>query len=192
MPEYVIKCAPPITVAHLFLQGILAAVCPDFLRTKPHPDLHIQTPQWWHWLLQQCLQRAGLLLNNWHCGVSFWASHCASPHYHSKYSLHMWKYFVDFHLDSHHPWLLCSLCRYIYAVLTTSVVGIFRDCYNRKKSLDFFRWLIKCEYFSPTDHMGCLRSGDDRKRCHLPHHLWLFCRVWRWGRLQLGAVVECL
>ena len=98
MPEYVIKCAPPITVAHLFLQGILAAVCPDFLRTKPHPDLHIQTPQWWHWLLQQCLQRARLLLNNWYCGVSFWASHCASPHYHSKFSLHMWKYFVDFHL----------------------------------------------------------------------------------------------
>lgn len=78
------------TVPHLFLQGILAAVCPDFLRIKPHPDLHIQTPQWWHWLLQQRMQRVGLLFNNWHCGIIFWASHCASPQYHSKFSLPMW------------------------------------------------------------------------------------------------------
>ncbi len=66
-------------------------------------------------------------------------------------------------------------------------------CGNQEDyGFSFGQDLIKCEYFSPTDPVGCLRPGDDRKRCHLPHHPWLFCRVWRWGRLQLGAVVECL
>lgn len=33
--------------------------------------------------------------------------------------------------------------------------------------------------FSPTDSVGGLRTGYGRKRGHLSHHLWLFCRVWR-------------
>lgn len=43
--------------------------------------------------------------------------------------------------------------------------------------------LIPDEFLPPTDPVGCLWPGDDRKRCHLPHHLWLFCCVWWRGRL---------
>lgn len=51
--------------------------------------------------------------------------------------------------------------------------------------------LIDNEYFPPTDPVGCVRSGDDRKRRHLFHHPRLLPGVRRRGRLQLGAVVEC-
>ena len=43
---------------------------------------------------------------------------------------------------------------------------------------------------SVTDPVGRLWSGDGRQLCHLPHNPGFLCGVRRWGRLQLGAVVE--
>ena len=93
----------------MFLQGILAAICPVLLHIEPHPDLHIQTPQRW-WFLQQRMQRAGLLPNNWHCGIFFWASHCASPDHHGEFSLTVFKYFGK---------------DYYHRVNTATIIGLF-------------------------------------------------------------------
>lgn len=67
-------------------------------------------------------------------------------------------------------------------------------CHSHCKFVESFnrRDRIQCDscVFFFTDSVGCLWSGDDRKRRHLPHNFWLLRRVWRRRWFQLGAVVE--
>lgn len=83
---YTNELTPSHCVCIFLSQSILAAVCSDFLRFESHPNFHIQTPQRW-WFLEQRVQRAGLLLNHWHCGVVFWASYHLSPNWHCTFCL---------------------------------------------------------------------------------------------------------
>lgn len=112
------------------LQGLLANVRPDLLRAQPHPNIHLQTPQW-RWLVQQCLQRAGLLFNDWHCGFSFWAPHRAGPQKRSKFSQLSSREFCQYVLIEK---LHCCLALFVF--FTRVIKKSFMLCQS-----------IQCQYY---------------------------------------------
>lgn len=97
------------------------------------------------------MQRAGLLLNNWHRGVIFRATYCASPHRNGR----------------------LTRARVKLKVAFVVAIGNLWDHLTEETG---FSVTPVCVF---TDSVGRLWSGDDRKRRHLPHNLWLLRGVWR-------------
>ena len=61
------------------LQGVLASLRPVLLRAVSHPHLHSQKNDRWLRCCQQCMQRAGILLYHWDCGLCIWDAPCTGP-----------------------------------------------------------------------------------------------------------------